>query len=279
MFGGISDDRQDEYPSSLWEWDGGKWTCLTAEGPPGRIDAHLAFDSIRKRLVLFGGRRIGPNRTQQHFVETWEWDGRAWTKYDAAGPGHRTHGAIAFDPDRRTIVINGGGDDARGMADSWEWNGTRWREIPAHLPSGSIGNALIRTTQDTVLMVAAHDATPGCVDERRAVLFALRGDSAVDLASPGPCFSPQAPAAATANGLLLYAGWNGPTTPPETWTWTAGQWQRATSAPARRRGTAVAYDSGRQRVVLFGGEDDNGLLHDTWEWNGTAWQRTGPVLP
>jgi hypothetical protein len=33
----------------------------------------------------------------------------------------------------------------------------------------------------------------------------------------------------------------------------------------------MAYDSLRQRVVLFGGSGTAGLLSDTWEWDGTTW--------
>ncbi|RIK63122.1 MAG: hypothetical protein DCC65_16345 [Planctomycetota bacterium] len=44
--------------------------------------------------------------------------------------------------------------------------------------------------------------------------------------------------------------------------------------PFRREGCALAYDSGRGVVILFGGHTSNGLgfigyLNDTWEWNGS----------
>jgi len=35
----------------------------------------------------------------------------------------------------------------------------------------------------------------------------------------------------------------------------------------------MAYDEHRRRVILFGGDDDSGLLGDTWEWNGREWAR------
>ncbi|HUR19412.1 MAG TPA: hypothetical protein VMZ90_01305 [Vicinamibacterales bacterium] len=275
MFGGVSDNRLDQFPSSLWEWDGARWACIAPSGPSGRMDAFLAYDSTRKRLVLFGGRRIGADRAQQHYLDTWEWDGRAWAKLDEKGPGPRVHGAVSFDPDRQSVVINGGGDGEDMLSDTWEWKGTRWSAVPAKLPKGTLGDAMMRTSHGTTLLAAASDDAPECKGLNRAVLYALRGNSIVDLASPGPCFSPLAPASATATGLLMYAGWNGPNTQAESWTWSAGKWQRAATAPSRRRGTATAYDARRQRVVLFGGEDDGGLLNDTWEWDGTAWRRIG----
>jgi hypothetical protein len=50
----------------------------------------------------------------------------------------------------------------------------------------------------------------------------------------------------------------------------------ATSPPPRWI-TAMAYDSARGRVVLFGGGDYNGPLADTWEWDGFAWQQRFPA--
>ncbi len=60
-------------------------------------------------------------------------------------------------------------------------------------------------------------------------------------------------------------------------TWT----QVASTGPQGRYLHEMAYDSGRNRTVLFGGSGNIGLLGDTWEWNGAtaAWTlvaSTGP---
>src|SRR5512134_80585 len=41
----------------------------------------------------------------------------------------------------------------------------------------------------------------------------------------------------------------------------------ARSSPLSRNGHAMAYDSARGRVVLFGGVRSSGYLADTWEWD------------
>jgi hypothetical protein len=272
MFGGVTNDTADRFPASLWSWDGGAWTCTSAPGPAGRIDAFLAFDEARAKLVLFGGRRVGPNRTSQYFLDTWEWDGRAWSLRDSAGPGPRIHGAIAYDPARRRVVISGGGGEQAGRPDTWEWDGVRWREIPVVLPEQNLANALVRWTNDLLLLTAAVDPAPECVGLRRARLYSLgSNDALTDLGTPGPCFSPQAPVAPTADGLLLFAGWDGPSTPAATWLWSGRAWRKADSAPTKRRGTAVAYDAARRRIVMFGGDGEAGLLGDIWEWDGAKW--------
>jgi hypothetical protein len=52
----------------------------------------------------------------------------------------------------------------------------------------------------------------------------------------------------------------------DTWTWDGEYWtQRQDIGPAPRAGHGMAYDSARQRTVLFGGMAANGSLGDTWE--------------
>lgn len=47
--------------------------------------------------------------------------------------------------------------------------------------------------------------------------------------------------------------------------------------PARRVRCSMAYDAARKEVVMFGGENDDGFLEDTWTWNGTAWTNKTPA--
>lgn len=51
-------------------------------------------------------------------------------------------------------------------------------------------------------------------------------------------------------------------------------------SPAPRSSAAMAYDSLRQVVVLFGGLSAGGYIADTWEWDGFSWnQRTPTIAP
>lgn len=64
-----------------------------------------------------------------------------------------------------------------------------------------------------------------------------------------------------------------------TWEWNGQRWIRVTPSdpegdgnPAGRSQTAMAYDSRRGRVVLFGG-GQGPELQETWEWDGKSWER------
>ncbi len=68
----------------------------------------------------------------------------------------------------------------------------------------------------------------------------------------------------------------------DTWGWTGSSWvQVSTTGPSARSIHAMASDSGRSVVVLFGGYHAAlGDLGDTWEWTGIQWiprATTGPA--
>jgi hypothetical protein len=53
--------------------------------------------------------------------------------------------------------------------------------------------------------------------------------------------------------------------------------QSPATAPPARYGAAMAYDSGTNTVVLFGGYGSSGAMNDTWTWNGTSWTHLAPA--
>lgn len=58
-------------------------------------------------------------------------------------------------------------------------------------------------------------------------------------------------------------------------------WHQLTPAtnPPMRAHCGMTYDTGRDRVVMFGGATDGGWtkLADTWEWDGSDWTRRFPA--
>ena len=67
----------------------------------------------------------------------------------------------------------------------------------------------------------------------------------------------------------------------EMWAWDGGSWSQVTppNLPSEREGHSMAWDSARQRLVLFGGFTLTSLQNDTWEWNGLTWAQRLPPLP
>ena len=76
----------------------------------------------------------------------------------------------------------------------------------------------------------------------------------------------------TDRGVVLYSGRNvRPDAPAESWIHHRGEWRPIAPVPPPRRDSRLVYDSDRRQVVLFGGNDESGLLTDTWEFDGTRW--------
>lgn len=72
-------------------------------------------------------------------------------------------------------------------------------------------------------------------------------------------------------GLLVFLTSTSSST--STWTWDGRHWRSQANSPLLqpRIDSAMAYDSGRGRIVLFGGSSNNTALGDTWEWDGSTW--------
>ena len=81
--------------------------------------------------------------------------------------------------------------------------------------------------------------------------------------------------------VVLFGGASGSNLFADTWIWDGTEWtQVADTGPAARSGHSLAYDSARNRVVLFGGRTGtNPVVGDTWEWDGTEWTQVQDVGP
>lgn len=106
-------------------------------------------------------------------------------------------------------------------------------------------------------------------------------------ASPSPRINTAMAYDAATRQVVLFGGFTvDPTTgalspTDETWVWNGTTWTKGTpaAAPSPRAGAAMAYDSARQRVVLFGGYGGTACgatgicadQGDTWTWDGSSW--------
>jgi hypothetical protein len=242
----------------------------TNVGP--RLVHAAAFDTIRGRMVMFGGWD-GSKLLQ----DTLEWDGYAWSDRTPPGrkPPVRMSSALAFDSARGRTVLFGGFNGLDAYQDTWEWDGSDWaqRQIASSPPESRSGHAM------------AFDSGRGCV-----VLFGGRGGNAVldDLwewdgdgwtqagrsGTWPPARSDAAMAFDSARGrIVMFGGWSENDTPlGDLWEWDGSAWSKpAAAGPGPRVYHSLVYDTGRAKSVVFGGFDGNGFLDEVWEWDGAAW--------
>ncbi len=115
-----------------WTYDGVNWAQLaTTPSPPSRTGHRLVYDSVRERVVLFGGTNV----SNSYLGDTWEFDGTGWVqKVTAIAPPARSLHCLAFDARRGQTVLFGGldsGSVSQPRGDTWEYDGSVWTPIVA----------------------------------------------------------------------------------------------------------------------------------------------------
>jgi len=115
MFGGTGDDPfANIFFDDLWEWDGTSWSQVQTDvRPSGRSGAAMAYDPLRKSLILFGGVNNSPVGIMEQLVlgDTWEWNSstRKWSQLQpTASPEPRQDHAMVTDSGRAKVLLFGG---------------------------------------------------------------------------------------------------------------------------------------------------------------------------
>lgn len=271
LFGG--DSLRSELLNDTWAWDGEFWTQVADLGPSPRAGHAMAYDSARQRVVLFGGKL-----TAQDARDTWEWDGEDWTQVADEGPAARSGHVMAFDSKRnKTVLFGGGPRESALLRDTWEWDGEGWTQAEDTGPSARRASAAaFDNVRSRVVLFGGDSGGVGLGDT-----WEWDGALWTQVAAFGP--EPRTGAAmvfehdhaALFGGLASAAAAAKPTVFGNTWEWNGAHWtQRQDIGPGARWGHAMAFDSIRRRVVIFGGLpvfpiDGEGvpdqLLGDTWE--------------
>lgn len=203
---------------------------------------------------------------------------------DRALPGS-FRGQLAWDEARERMVLFGsadlwpGGPTQRSF--TFEWVGERWmfraveevQILDTRLCYDAVAERVVRTC-------GSYGSLPEqSTWEWDGSVWSLRAPN-----GPGPRVNHGCTFHAATGRVLVFGG-SGPLQTTsylgDTWELTGNVWSYATPtlalSPPPRFGHGMAYDSARQRSVLFGGAGSSSLRNDTWEWDGGAWQQRQPA--
>jgi hypothetical protein len=262
--------------ADTWEWDGNTWVeAAPAATPPGRYGHSMVYDSVRQRVVLFGGAG-----NDDRLADTWEWDGRTWLeRTPAASPPPRDFGACVYDGARGRAVLFGGFDGASPLADTWEWDGESWleRATATHPPARTWLTLAFDDGRGRTVLFGGYDGSTPLGDT-----WEWDGSTWLET-TPAAGPAPRAVGAMVfdrARGrAVLFGGFDGRAPLGDTWEWNGTGWvdKTPTTSPPRRSSHAAAYDDARRKTVLFAGYAGDAFLADTWEWDGSVWARKTPA--
>jgi hypothetical protein len=214
-----------------WILRGDEWTRVSGGGPGSRAEAAAAYDPRRGRTVLFGGRVTSDRGEVERLGDTWEWDGRRWTKVSTDGPSPRSGAAMAWHPELRAVVLFGGSGGPLG--DTWSWNGVAWTRLRVPAAPGRF-NAVMAWDPSSRRLVR-FGGWDGTV--RTSETWELREEGWALVQDGGPAARNHAVlvSAPDRGSLLLFGGHNGETVFGDLWERRDGCWTLLHGVPPRRR--------------------------------------------
>lgn len=268
----------------LWVFDGTNWIDHTSPIRPGTRYGHtLTYCPPYGHIALVGGEDglSGQDPGDGNYVageaDTWIYSVIGWNERTLTFlPVKRDEAALAWDPDRRRMVLYGGytgGWIAPLLDDTWEFDGLQWFQVWTPATAGYRAAAAM----------AYHEA------RREMVIFGGRDTASTHLrttatydgttwtellvaADPTPRHG-HAMAYDPLSEVIVLFGGEATALANDTWEWD-GAWTQITTAhaPPPRSGHRMVWDSDRETIVLFGGTTGpSAYAGDTWEYDGTGW--------
>ncbi len=270
------------YLSDTWTWDGRGWTELHPKvSPPPRAYHSMAYDSRRRKVVLFGGLvQEGCTGSPAYLQDTWEWDGMTWAQVKpTVSPEPRAYHSLLFDPIRGKVLLVGGDQKKRKIFEIWEWDGVKWSWIHhENFNPGMLCAAAYDPASGKVLVYCAGGGFPGAPPGKTYLYDGRLLKALTPSASPPVMFGFSLTTDPLRKKVLLFGGrlkeqgmarWNR----VETWEWNGKDWRSLSPKefPLQRQCPGTAFDEKTGRILLFGGGSES----NTWMWNGTTWNLFG----
>ena len=255
------------------------WTEQNPQStPPSGNNNLLAYDSLHKQTVFFGG---GAN--SQPLNQTWLWDGTNWTQqFPQTNPEPSVNYVMAFDSIRNQTVLFGGyGTSDNILNQTWTWDGTNWTlQSPANSPPARREAAMaFDSLHGQMVLFGGYSGTALLND---TWLWDGTNWTQAQPSNSPPARDNHAMAFDSAHGqTVLFEGeGNKNQLLNDTWLWDGANWTNPTLeiSPPKRMNHSLAYDSAFGQTVLFGGSSYEIVFNDTWTWNGSAWTLENPPI-
>jgi len=293
LFGGAS------YGTCLddtWAYDPdtNRWTDLKpSNSPPGRQLHSMVYNIAQGQVILFGGSLLGGCVPTNPLDDTWSFNplNNSWTNLNPpCHPEARFNHAMVYDQISGQIILFGGSKDLDNyLDDTWSYNilNNVWTErYPSQRPYSRGGHSLVIDPIFGFVILFGGEDTKGCLDD---IWFydVPNGDwNNLGLANSLAPRSEHSMVYDSARGqIILFGGRGRDGLLNDTWSFDVKlkKWTELnpSNPPSPRFGHAMVYDSSRDRIIMFGGANNDRCLDDTWSYDPitNSWTELNPSNP
>ena len=272
-----------------------EWAVVSAgESPSARVGVSLAYDSLRDRLLLYGGQDGEALRT-----DAWAMDlapAPTWTRLVRADvpPLYRFgHTAIVQPQQDRMILFGGSNGYPNRFNDVWEmspldtYQWTRWTPDGTPPDARWYHSAVYDPIGDRMWVFGGYDGAAYFGDVWQLSLSDAPAWTPISPLGVGPGARASHAAVYDPDNhrMLVLGGFDGASHHNDVWAlsfdgdpaWT--QIAPSGDAPPPRSHHVAIFDPPRHRVVLFGGTSDSGPLNDVWALSLAGTPRWDPIAP
>jgi len=264
-------------------------STLLAIGPSARYETRMVYDPTTTHMILFGGLTANDSGTKKAYRlgDTWEWTGSQWIeRYPAHSPAARSGHALVYDSNRNRIVLFGGRSEASEMNDTWVYADRDWTQIdtPNSPPARILPGAAFDPVRDRLVVFGGtHVSADGKTVTPFHDTWEFDGTTWTQIGGDGPAVSKPILAYDVARGQVIMLGLDDKlATQMYTYDSGAGSWTKAAPAtlpPCVNEG-ALTWQSSNETVLYSGGVcSDSAASDDTYEWDGTNWNKVDVVTP
>lgn len=123
MYGGYTGSVFNDF----WAWKDNSWQEIDSSELGTLSHFGMAYDANVNALIVFGGASTSSSFSSLS-NKTWILTDGAWSELPLENsPSVRGSPAMAYDPERKSILLYGGFDSSGNeLDDTWEWNGSQW---------------------------------------------------------------------------------------------------------------------------------------------------------
>ena len=241
--------------SRLWRFSNDRWRASLS--PVSRLPARrspvAAYDSARRRWILFGG--IAGSTVLD---DLWEFDGETWYQIPRSEPWPpaRYFAQAAYDGGGGEFVMSGGASSLTDVLDdgTWLWNGQRWRQIASNVDDRISGAMAYDAARGQIVLFSGAFAqtTPPLAT---SIYEDGVGWTSIPFVNPSPSRGTGIAAAydPVRRRVVIAGGYNNGRTSDEVWSWDGARWESEPFLPEPRAFGQLVYDRTRDRLIYHGG--------------------------